>query len=116
MNRDGGVAIVYTVTEDAVEGYTTEINGYNITNTHEIAKKSISGTKTWVDNNDQDGIRPDSITVNLLADGKEIAEAVVTADTQWAYTFRNLDVNRDGGIAIVYTVTEDAWIPFSTAG
>ncbi|MCT3216000.1 Cna B-type domain-containing protein, partial [Lactiplantibacillus plantarum] len=33
---------------------------------------TISGIKTWQDNNNQDGQRPSSITVNLLANGKQI--------------------------------------------
>jgi hypothetical protein len=32
--RDDGVEIVYTVTEDTVENYETEINGNEITNKH----------------------------------------------------------------------------------
>ncbi len=61
--RDGGVEIVYTITEDAIDGYTTVINGYNVTNTHVPETLDIAGSKTWVDNDDQDGIRPDSITI-----------------------------------------------------
>ncbi len=113
-NRDGGTAIVYTVTEDAVEGYTTAIDGYNITNTHVTETTSVSGTKTWVDNNDQDGVRPDSITVNLLADGNKVASKEVTADDNWTYTFADLPKNRDGGTEIVYTVTEDPVESYTT--
>ena len=34
-NNAAGKAIVYTVTEDAVPGYTTRVSGYNITNTYQ---------------------------------------------------------------------------------
>ncbi|WP_076669860.1 collagen binding domain-containing protein, partial [Lactiplantibacillus plantarum] len=40
---------------------------------------TISGTKIWQDNNNQDGQRPNSITVNLLANGKQIQSQKVTA-------------------------------------
>ena len=104
-----GEEITYTVTEDAVAGYTTTINGFEITNTHEIEKTSVSGTKLWVDNDDQDGKRPASITVNLLADGVKVKSATVTPDAEgnWTYTFANLDKYANGS-EIVYTVTEDA--------
>ena len=34
--RDGGVEIKYTIAEDAVEGYTATVNGYDVTNTHTV--------------------------------------------------------------------------------
>ena len=34
-NNAAGKAIVYTVTEDAVPGYTTRVSGYNLTNTYQ---------------------------------------------------------------------------------
>ncbi|MDQ8843714.1 Cna B-type domain-containing protein, partial [Streptococcus ruminantium] len=64
-----GEKIVYTVSEEKVDGYETKVEGTNITNTHTPETTQVSGTKTWNDNNDQDGKRPQSITVNLLADG-----------------------------------------------
>jgi hypothetical protein len=68
------------VSEDAVDGYNTsysEENEYVIINTHLIEKTSLNGVKTWNDNNNQDGIRPDSIMVRLYADGIEIANKKV---------------------------------------
>lgn len=40
----------------------------NITNEKE-SSVTLSGTKTWNDNNNQDGVRPNSVTVNLLSNG-----------------------------------------------
>ncbi len=40
----------------------------------------ISGSKTWNDADNQDGIRPASITVKLFANGTEAASQVVTPD------------------------------------
>ncbi len=104
--NDNDYEIEYTVKEENVSGYTSEINGYNITNTHEIEKVSVEGTKTWNDNNNQDGIRPDSITVNLYADGTKVDSKEVTEEDNWAYSFDNLDKFKDGK-EIVYTVSED---------
>ncbi|EHI73739.1 collagen-binding protein, peptidoglycan linked protein (LPXTG motif) [Streptococcus criceti] len=56
-------AITYTVTEDTVADYTTTYDGYNITNNYTPGKTSLTVTKVWDDNNDQDGIRPDTIGI-----------------------------------------------------
>lgn len=61
---NNGTKITYTVTEDAVNGYTgkitTDDTGYilSITNTHapETIRKTV--TKTWDDGNDRDGHSP----------------------------------------------------------
>ena len=102
-----GKKITYTVTEDAVAGYTSTVNGYNVTNNHTPATVKVSGTKTWKDNNNQDGIRPSSITVNLLANGQQVASKKVSASDNWQYSFDNLAAYANGK-KITYTVTEDA--------
>ncbi|MFW8054358.1 Cna B-type domain-containing protein [Vagococcus fluvialis] len=101
-----GQAIKYTVAEAAVDGYKTTYDGNNIVNTHQVAKTSVSGQKTWLDNNDQDGNRPDSITLHLLANGKEVATKTVTAKDDWKYEFNDLD-EYSAGKKIVYIITED---------
>ena len=101
-----GQEIKYTVAEAAVDGYKTTYDGNNIVNTHQVAKTSVSGQKTWLDNNDQDGNRPDSITLHLLANGKEVATKAVTAKDDWKYEFNDLD-KYSAGKKIVYTITED---------
>ncbi|WP_166434807.1 Cna B-type domain-containing protein [Weissella paramesenteroides] len=101
-----GQEIKYTVEEAAVTGYETTYDGTNITNTHKTEKTSVSGQKTWLDNDDQDGNRPDSIKLHLLANGKEVATKVVTAKDDWKYEFNDLD-KYSAGKEIVYTITED---------
>ncbi len=101
--------IVYTVDEDPVSGYTKGIDGYTITNTHEPLVTKVSGTKTWTDGDDIEGFRPESITVNLLADGKKIDSAVVSAETEWKFEFANLPQYKEGevGKEIAYTISEE---------
>ncbi|MDY3052564.1 MAG: Cna B-type domain-containing protein, partial [Ndongobacter sp.] len=102
-----GVAIQYTLVEDAVPGYTADYDGYNVKNTHVPEKTSVAVTKSWNDQNDKDGIRPKSITVHLLADGKDTGKKLVlSAENKWMGSFTDLDVNKDGK-RIVYTVSED---------
>ena len=102
-----GQKITYTVTENAIAGYTSTVDGYNVTNSHTPATVKVSGTKTWKDNNNQDGIRPSSITVNLLANGRQVASKKVSASDNWQYSFDNLAAYANGQ-KITYTVTEDA--------
>jgi len=100
-----GKEITYTVSEDNVEGYKTEISGNNITNIHNPEKISITGTKTWNDNNNQDGIRPDSITINLLANGEKVSSTIANSESNWNYSFTNLD-KYNQGTEIKYTLEE----------
>ncbi|HEM3705990.1 TPA: Cna B-type domain-containing protein, partial [Streptococcus suis] len=109
-----GKKVDYTVTEDPVSDYTTTIDGHNITNSYTPATTSISGTKTWSDNNNQDGKRPDSITINLLANGKKVDSQKVSVATNWAYHFDNLPQYENGQV-ITYTVSEDTVDGYSTS-
>ena len=95
---------VYTVTEDAVEGYTSVQNGTNFTNTIKQEKLNVSGSKTWVT---PDASKVPDITINLLRDGTEIAEKILKAGTT-AYEFTDLDKYAPDGHIYTYTVTEDA--------
>ena len=108
-----GTEIVYTISEDIVADYTTVVDGYNITNTHTPEKTTISGIKTWNDNDNQDGKRPSSITVRLLADGTEVTSKTVTANDNWSWSFENLDKYKDG-TEIVYTISEDIVADYTT--
>ena len=100
-----GKKVIYTVKESKVPGYTSNVDGYNVTNTHEIEQVNIEGNKTWNDNNNQDGKRPESITITLLGDGKELSSKTVTEKDNWSWKFENLDKFKDGK-KVVYTVKE----------
>jgi hypothetical protein len=101
--KDGNT-IVYTISEDSLNGYTSSISGdqnagFTVTNTKE--KISIPVTKEW------SGGEGSSATVHLLADGKVVASATLTADNDWKHTFKDLDMTDDSGNEINYTLTED---------
>ena len=110
-----GKEIVYTVTEDPVEGYTTETNGLTVTNTHTILKTNICVKKEWDDNNDQDGYRPESIFVNLYANDEFVTQQEITPDdnNNWEYTFEDLDQYANGS-EITYTITEKEVTEYTT--
>ena len=105
-----GVAIDYTVEEVSVAGYTSNItdaaDGFTITNTHTPEKTAVSVQKVWNDADDQDGMRPDAVTVRLLADGQKTDRALtLNADNDWAGSFSDLAVY-NAGQPIAYTVEE----------
>ena len=111
--KAAGRDIVYTVQEQAVTDYTGKVvaveGGYVITNTYTPGKTQVSVRKAWDDADDQDGLRPDSVTVRLYANGAQQGGAVVLDETnKWAYTWTGLDAADEDGAAIEYTVSEDA--------
>ncbi|MDU7245676.1 MAG: Cna B-type domain-containing protein [Clostridiales bacterium] len=110
---DDGKLIEYTISEDPVPGYTTEIDGFNVKNFNTLEKLDISGRKTWDDENNQAGLRPESIVIRLLANGKEIKKAEVTAHNDWQWTFTDL-AKYENGKEITYTISEDP-VPGYTA-
>lgn len=96
------VLIDYTVKEVTdLSGYQSVVSGsdnnYTITNTHVPEVINLSGTKTWDDNNNQDGIRPESIVVHLLANGVDTGQTKEVSQTDnWTYQFENLPKYQNG--------------------
>ena len=106
-----GALINYTVTEDEVANYGTEITGtaaagYTITNTLDAGTTSVTVTKVWVDDTKSEH---DSVTINIM-NGTTVAQAVTlpTEDGQWTDTVE-LPLRANGAI-IDYTV-EEASVP-----
>ena len=110
---DNKQEIKYTVDESEVEKYTKQVNGYDIVNTYTPDNPptpetiDISGTKTWNDANNKDGIRPKAIKVKLLANGKEKTSVITTEEQEWKYSFTKLPKYDDDGKEIKYTVDEE---------
>ena len=99
-------ATKYIVTENIVKGYSTDIKGYDIENNCTPKKTSVTVTKRWNDSNDKDKIRPDSIKVQLYANGEKKGEAVqLKAENKWSYTWKDLP-QKENGKDIKYTVKE----------
>ena len=66
----------------------------------------ISGSKTWNDNDDELGLRPESVTVRLLRNGEVIDQTTMSAATGWTYSFENLPETDEFGNRYNYTVSE----------
>ena len=92
----------------------TDAVALEITNKLVQEKVSVSGKKFWVDDDNNDGKRPSSITVRLLADGVEVQNKTVTEDDNWEFTFTDLPKFK-GSTEIVYTISEDAVADYSTS-
>ena len=104
-SEDGKTAYLYTVDEEAVEGYEKAVSVYNITNTI-TGTTEVSGTKTW---NVPEGTElPESITVNLYQNGEQIDSKEVTAKDNWKYSWTDLELySEEGKTAYTYTVDEN---------
>lgn len=107
-NDDG--EIQYSITENPVYGYSTNIvgnteDGYEIINTHIPETVSITGTKVWNDSNNKDKIRPNEITVNLVVDGEVIETTTTNEASGWNFSFSNLPKFADGR-EIKYEIVE----------
>ncbi|WP_131799128.1 Cna B-type domain-containing protein, partial [Bacillus mycoides] len=100
-----GVAYEYKVKEQPVDGYKSEVNGNDITNT-KVGQTEVEGTKTWKDDNAKD--RPNMIKVDLLQNGQVIATQEVSAASEWKYAFKDLAAYDENGVAYKYEVKEQA--------
>lgn len=108
--NEEGEPIEYTVNEQPVEEYETEIVGTTITNKlikREPKKETLKGKKTWNDKNNEDGKRPSYITVRLYCNGEEVASRMVTAATNWEYEFKDQIVDDGYGNKYSYKLEED---------
>lgn len=103
---ENDAAITYTVEEETVEGYTATVKGYNITNTYTPDKTTVEGSKTWDDADNQDGKRPEAITINLLKNGEKVATKTVTEADGWKWSFDNL-AKYENGKEITYSIVEE---------
>ena len=103
---DAGNLIAYTVSEEPVAGYETSVEGTNITNSRTPEVTEVAVKKIWDDKENKDGLRPDKVTVRLLADGQEVAVKEITATDNWQASFTDLPVYKEGK-KIAYTITED---------
>ncbi len=123
IERNAGTLVqYYTLLADSVTGMSITVgaggtakaelfNHYGPAETPEPDAEfvDIPVIKVWDDNGDEDGNRPDSITVRLFADGVEVDSHVLTEAEGWKYTFTGLPKYQEDHVTeIVYSVNEDA--------
>ena len=72
-----------------------------------VQRVNLTVEKIWDDNDNNDGIRPESVQVQLYADGTESGSPItLNKDNNWKYTFSGLSKVNDNGKEIKYTVKE----------
>ena len=97
---------------------TTTTGSYKTTLVN-VAYSDITGTKSWKDNSDAYGTRPDGITLALYrkagtgaeevvngADGKPLQPTWVKSGNTWTYTYTHLPEADDQGAVYTYRVEE----------
>jgi len=87
-----------TITGSASSGY-----GFKITNT--LITIDIPVKKAWDDDDNRDGLRPQTVQLTLYADGVE-QQTVTVSGTTWSYTFEDLPKYNNQGKEINYTIKE----------
>lgn len=109
--------INYTVEEDEIAGYASTISGdptqgFTITNTHTPELINLPVRKVWVDGDNQDGLRPNNVQVELFANGVTtgaILDITKTSHTSicdaWCSEFSNRPKYQDG-TEILYSLKE----------
>jgi hypothetical protein len=105
---DNGEPIVYTWTQEDIEGYemvdmSADGNVTTITNRHEIKKAHRTIIKIWDDNDNTSGTRPESLKVTL----NKKYTVVINEANNWTATVKDLPVYMDGGHTIIYRWAEE---------
>lgn len=120
--RENGKTIQYIIEEVGdVKGYkaTCEIvvdaqGNYTVRVTNVLTGKvDISGKKIWDDDNDRDGIRPQSVQLKIYENSLStlvknvIVDANGSTGNEWTWTVEDLPVYDEFGSPITYIVVED---------
>jgi len=96
-----GKPIHYSVSEDPVEGYSTEIDGFTIYNKYQPERTQATVRKIWNDENDKQKKRPESIWMKL-SNGTIV---MLSEENGWTATIADLPAKVNGKPA-EYTWTE----------
>ena len=102
-----GHPIHYSVTEDPVEGYVSEIRGFTIRNRYVPQTVTVSVRKVWNDNGNRLGLRPQSIGM-VLSNGTAV---LLNEENGWIAVITDLPAMVNGEPA-VYTWTEQSVIGY----
>lgn len=73
-----------------------------------LMEHSYVVTKVWDDNDDQDGLRPQSVTLHLLEDGVDNGRSATIGEQDgWVARFEHIPYSDGTGRKIQYSVTEN---------
>lgn len=74
----------------------------------------IKGKVTWKDDNNKYEKRPQTVVINLMADGDKVASKKVRAKLNSSYSFSEVPKFNEEGNKIVYTVTQNKVANYKT--
>lgn len=116
----------YTVTEGDAEienfTYTSEPGSKKIEKTAELGEvaefkfknvyepvktASFEVEKIWDDDGNRDGVRPESVKIKLVADGKVVDTVKLNEENGWKYSWTKLDVANEDAEVIKYSAMEE---------
>ncbi len=110
IDQGDGHLFEYAVLERPVEGYSSVQNGNNFTNTINQEWIEIPVSKVWDDLSNNDGFRPESVTLQLTgttaASTVHYTLDVVGTGDQWDTTFKELPKYDDARNVYTYTLSE----------
>ena len=86
---------------------------YKVTNSRDYEETEVKVTKVWDDNDNEEGFRPASVTVNFKKGDNVVESVELNEGNNWTKTWTKLQ-KYENGTAINYTVTEDPVANYST--
>ncbi len=107
--KDEGKTLVNTITEpENLDKSSGTENNLTTETAAAVTRITISGEKTWEDNGNAAGKRPESITVKLMNGNIEADSRTVSAgdDGKWSYSFEANKFDAEGR-EITYTIAEE---------
>ncbi len=103
---DGGESKEGTSVEGMIGDSNETVTFTNVYEEQE-QKLDIPVTKTWVDDNNETGQRPESITIELLQNGTFTGDTLILSeDNNWQGSFAGLNIEDEDGNTFEYSILE----------
>ena len=85
-----------------------EVAEFKFKNVYESVKTaSFEVEKIWDDDDNRDGVRPESVKIKLVADGKVVDTVKLNEENGWKYSWTKLDVANEDAEVIKYSAMEE---------
>ena len=108
VNKNGK-PIEYSLVSTKAEGYEIKTTGsategLALNYTHAVKTVDVKATVVWADGNNRDGVRPETVSLQLKADGENLGDVItVNEKSKWTKTWTGLGEYK-AGKEVVYTV------------
>ena len=108
VNKNGK-PIEYSLVSTKAEGYEIETTGSAteglvLNYTHAVKTVDVKATVVWEDGNNKDDVRPETVSLQLKADGENLGDVItVNEKSKWTKTWTGLDQYK-AGTKVTYEV------------